>query len=195
MLPCDLLILAVGVRPETELAEKAGLEVNRGIIINNETMQTSNEDIYAAGDCTVSVDMLDGANKIIALWPNAVNQGMIAGNQMAGGELMADGAYSVNAIDFYGLRICTCGLINAKGEQYSDKIKTVGDSYKRLVFEDNKLVGFVLINSSENAGIYTNLIANKIDLSTLVGDIMDTPSLFMFDKDTRTNKLTGGMAL
>ncbi|MDE6723103.1 MAG: FAD-dependent oxidoreductase, partial [Eubacterium sp.] len=76
VLPCDLLILAVGVRPETELAEKAGLEVNRGIIINNETMQTSNEDIYAAGDCTVSVDMLDGANKIIALWPNAVNQGM-----------------------------------------------------------------------------------------------------------------------
>lgn len=195
VLPCDLLILAVGVRPETELAEKAGLEVNRGIIINNETMQTGNEDIYAAGDCTVSVDMLDGANKIIALWPNAVNQGMVAGNQMAGGELTADGAYSVNAIDFYGLRICTCGLINAKGEQYSDKIKTVGDSYKRLVFEDNRLVGFVLINSSDNAGIYTNLIANKIDLSTLVGDIMDTPSLFMFDKDTRTNKLTGGMAL
>ncbi|MDE6659904.1 MAG: NAD(P)/FAD-dependent oxidoreductase, partial [Eubacterium sp.] len=167
----------------------------RGIIINNEIMQTTNEDIYAAGDCTVSVDMLDGTNKIIALWPNAVNQGMIAGNQMAGGELTADGAYSVNAIDFYGLRICTCGLINAKGEQYSDKIKTVGDSYKRLVFEGDKLVGFVLINSSENAGIYTNLIANKTDLSTLVGDIMDTPSLFMFDKNTRTNKLTGGMAL
>ena len=195
VLPCDLLILAVGVRPETELAEQAGLEVNRGIIINNETMQTSNEDIYAAGDCTVSVDMLDGANKIIALWPNAVHQGIIAGNRMAGGELIADGAYSVNAIDFYGLRICTCGLINAKGEQYSDKIKTIGDSYKRLVFEGNKLVGFVLINASDNAGIYTNLIANKIDISTLVGDIMDTPSLFMFDKDTRTNKLTGGMAL
>lgn len=194
-LPCDLLILAVGVRPETELAEQAGLEVNRGIIISNETMQTSNENIYAAGDCTVSVDMLDGASKIIALWPNAVNQGIIAGNRMAGGKLTADGAYSVNAIDFYGLRICTCGLINAKGEQYSDKIKADGDSYKRLVFEDNRLVGFVLINSSDNAGIYTNLIAKKIDISTLVGDIMDTPSLFMFDKDTRTAKLTGGMEL
>lgn len=195
ILPCDLLILAVGVRPETELAEKAGLEVNRGIIIDSETMQTSNADIYAAGDCTVSVDMLDGSKKIIALWPNAVNQGIIAGNQMAGGELTADGAYSVNAIDFYGLRICTCGLINAKGEQYRDKIKTAGNSYKRLVFEGNRLVGFVLINSSENAGIYTNLIANKTDLTTLVGDIMDTPSLFMFDKSTRTAKLTGGIAL
>jgi hypothetical protein len=59
------------------------------------------------------------------------------------------------------------------------------------VFEGNKLVGFVLINSSENAGIYTNLISNKVDLDTLEGDIMDTPSLFLFGKDARTTKLTG----
>ncbi len=195
VLPCELVILAVGVRPETELAEKAGLEVNRGIITNPDTMQTSDKDIYAAGDCTVSVDMLDGSNKIIALWPNAVQQGTAAGNQMAGGSLETGSTYSVNAIDFFGLRICTCGLINAKGEQYSDKIKTEGNSYKRLVFEGNRLVGFVLINSSENAGIYTSLIANKVNLSVIQTDIMDSPSLFMFDKETRTAKLTGGMAL
>lgn len=194
-LPCDLLILAVGVRPETALAEKAGLEVNRGIITNPQTMQTSCADIYAAGDCTVSVDMLDGSNKIIALWPNAVQQGTAAGCQMAGGSLETGGTYSVNAIDFYGLRICTCGLINAKGEQYSDKIRVQGDSYKRLVFENNRLVGFVLINASENAGIYTNLIAEKTDLSETEGDIMDTPSLFLFSKRVRTEKLTGGAAL
>lgn len=195
VLPCELVILAVGVRPETELAEKAGLEVNRGIITNPDTMQTSDKDIYAAGDCTVSVDMLDGSNKIIALWPNAVQQGTAAGNQMAGGSLETGSTYSVNAIDFFGIRICTCGLINAKGEQYSDKIKTEGNSYKRLVFEGNRLVGFVLINSSENAGIYTSLIANKVNLSVIQTDIMDSPSLFMFDKETRTAKLTGGMAL
>lgn len=195
VLKCDLLVLAVGVRPNTELAEKAGLEVNRGIITDIHTMQTSDKDIYAAGDCTVSVDMLDGSKKIIALWPNAVKQGRVAGNQMASESEVVDGTYSVNAIDFFGLRICTCGLINAQGEQYSDEIKTNGDSYKRLVFEGNKLVGFVLINSSENAGIYTNLISNKVDLSTLEGDIMDTPSIFMFDKETRIQKLRGGMLL
>lgn len=190
-LKCDLLILAVGVRPETDLAENAGLEVNRGIITNPVTMQTSNADIYSAGDCTVSVDMLDGSKKIIALWPNAVQQGTVAGSQMAGGDLTIAGTYSVNAIDFYGLRICTCGLINAQGEQYSDLVKSEGNKYKRLVFEGNKLVGFVLINSSENAGIYTSLISNKIDLDIIQGDIMDSPSLFMFDKAVRTTKLTG----
>lgn len=194
-LPCDLLILAVGVRPETSLAEKAGLEVNRGIVTDPETMQTSNKDIYAAGDCTVSVDMLDGSKKIIALWPNAVQQGAAAGMQMAGADESVGGTYSVNAIDFYGLRICTCGLINASGEEYSDKIRQNGDSYKRLIFRGDKLVGFVLINSSENAGIYTSLIANKVSLDTLSGDIMETPSLFMFSKEARTSKLTGGAAV
>lgn len=194
-LPCDLLILAVGVRPQTELAEKAGLEVNRGIITDTETMQTSNPDIYAAGDCCVSTDMLDGSKKIIALWPNAVQQGNVAGTQMAGADVTVGGTYSVNAIDFFGLRICTCGLINAQGEQYSDKIRQDGDVYKRLVFEGDKLVGYVLINSSVNAGMYTNLISNKISLDKIQGDIMDNPSIFMFDKDTRITKLRGGVQI
>lgn len=194
-LPCDLLILAVGVRPQTELAEKAGLEVNRGIITDIQTMQTSNPDIYAAGDCCVSTDMLDGSKKIIALWPNAVQQGNVAGAQMAGADVTVGGTYSVNAIDFFGLRICTCGLINAQGEQYSDKIRQDGDVYKRLVFEGDKLVGYVLINSSVNAGMYTNLISNKISLDTIQGDIMDNPSIFMFDKDTRITKLRGGVQI
>lgn len=194
-LPCDLLVLAVGVRPQTELAVKAGLDVNRGIITDTQTMQTSNKDIYAAGDCTVSEDMLDGSKKIIALWPNAVQQGRVAGNQMAGGDLTTGGTYSVNAIDFFGLRICTCGLINASGEQYSDKITTDGDSYKRLIFEGDRLVGYVLINSSQNAGLYTSLISNKVPLDTLEGDIMETPSMFLFDKATRTSKLRGGVEI
>ncbi len=190
-LQCDILVVAVGVRPETELAEKAGIEVNRGIVTDTETMQTSDKDIYAAGDCTVSVDMLDGSKKIIALYPNAVYQGTAAGSQMAGGGIKLDGTYSVKAIDFYNLRICTCGLINAEGGQYSDKIVQNGDSYKRLVFENNRLVGFVLINASENAGIYTSLIENKTDLSALEYDITETPSLFLFEKSVRAKKLKG----
>ncbi|MCM1115478.1 MAG: FAD-dependent oxidoreductase [Clostridium sp.] len=194
-LPCDLLILAVGVRPRTDLAEAAGLEINRGIITDVQTMQTGDKDIYAAGDCCVSVDMLDGSKKIIALWPNAVQQGHAAGAQMAGADEKTGGTYSVNAIDFFGLRICTCGLINAQGEQYSDKTAVNGDAYKRLVFEGDKLVGYVLINSSQNAGMYTNLISNKVSLSGLEKDIMDTPDIFMFDKETRMNKLRGGAQL
>lgn len=190
-LKCDLLILAVGVRPETELADKAGLEVDRGIITNPSTMQTSDESIYAAGDCTVSEDMLDGSKKIIALYPNAVYQATVAGSQMAGGDITLDGAYAVNAIDFYGLRICTCGLINAEGDRYSDKVVQNDEQYKRFILEENRLVGFVLINASDNAGIYTSLIENKVDLSSLEGDIENSPSLFIFNKEERNKRLKG----
>lgn len=194
-LKCDLLILAVGVRPQTELAQQAGLSVNRGIVTDTQTMQTSNADIYAAGDCCVSTDMLDGSKKIIALWPNAVQQGSAAGAQMAGAQDTVGGTYSVNAIDFFGLRICTCGLINASGAQYYDKIKSDGDSYKRLIFEGDRLVGFVLINASENVGIYTSLISNQVSIDTLQADIMLTPSVFLFDYETRVNKLRGGVSI
>lgn len=194
-LACDLLILAVGVRPCTELAEKAELEVNRGIITDTQTMQTSDSNIYAAGDCCVSTDMLDGLKKIIALWPNAVQQGTVAGAQMAGADLTVGGTYSVNAIDFFGLRICTCGLINAQGDEYRDVIKKDGDEYKRLILKEDKLVGFVLINCSQNAGFYTSLISNQISLDTLEGDITDIPSIFLFDKDTRITKLRGGVQI
>ncbi len=190
-LECDLLVLAVGVRPETALAENAGLEVNRGIITDPATMRTSDENVYAAGDCSVSVDMLDGSKKIIALWPNAVYQGSAAGSQMAGGSLELTGAYAVNAVDFYGLRICTCGLINAAGEQYSDKTVQKDGKYKRLVFEGNRLVGYVLINDVENAGIYTSIIENKTDLTTLKDDVFDTPSLLMFESAEREKRLKG----
>ena len=190
-LECDLLVVAVGVRPETSLAEKAGLKVDRGIITDAKTMQTSDKNSYAAGDCVVSTDMLDGSEKIIALWVNAVKQGRVAGSQMAGGTLTLDGSFAVNAIDFYGLRICTCGLINAKGDEYKEKIIEDENSYKRLIIRDNRLVGFVLINSGENAGIYTSLIENKTDLRELEGDITSAPTPFMFDYATRQKKLKG----
>lgn len=194
-LPCDLLVVAVGVRPATALAEAAGLTVERGIITDPATMQTSDPDIYAAGDCAVSVDMLDDSKKILALWPNAVAQGRAAGSQMAGGDLTVGGTYAVNAIDFYGLRICTCGLINAKGDGYTDRVAAADDSYKRLVFRDGKLVGYVLINASENAGIYTSLISGGVPLEGLQGDLMDSPNLFWFPKETRITKLRGGVQL
>lgn len=194
-LPCDLLVVAVGVRPKTDLAESTGLQVNRGIITDTQTMETSVKDIYAAGDCCVSVDMLDGSKRIIALWPNAVQQGRVAGAQMAGADETVGGTYSVNAIDFFGLRICTCGVINPQGDGYTQQVKKDGDAYKRLVIKDGMLMGYVLINCSQNAGIYTNLISNRVPLDTLQGSITDAPSIFMFDRDTRISKLRGGVKI
>lgn len=189
-LQCDMLVLAVGVRPEISLLEKAGAKTERGILVNKNTMETTIKGIYAAGDCVSSYDILDEKQKIIALWPNAVREGKTAALNMCGSSHNDEGSFAVNAIDFFGLRICTCGLIS--DENAEELIKSYENSYKRLLVKDNKLVGFVLINNSEKAGIYTGLIKNKIDLDTLQGDIMGSPDLMLFKKCDRTQKLTGG---
>lgn len=191
-LRCDLLVAAVGVRPHTELAEACGLETARGIVTDPKTMCTSDADIFAAGDCVSSVDKLDGKRKIIALWPNAVKQGIAAGMHMYGVAQDGEAAFSVNAIDFYGMRISTCGIVNPPDETYTVRVQASGTSYKRLVLHENRLVGYILINAPENAGIYTALISNAVDLSSLSCDVMEAPSIFYFDRPTRITKLTGG---
>lgn len=190
-LPCDLLVLAVGVRPNTALAESIGADVNRGVTVNHATMETTVPDVFAAGDCVRSLDILDGQEKIIALWPNAVREGRTAAYNMAGIPEKDAGSFAVNAIDFFGQRICTCGLI--RDDSAEVLVKADADSYKRLLVKDDHLIGFVLINCSERAGIYTGLIRQKAALSSLEGDLLDEPALMLFSRAVRTEKLTGGV--
>lgn len=192
-LPCDLLVVAVGVRPNTVLAESCGADVNRGITVDHETMETTVPDVFAAGDCVRSLDILDGKEKIIALWPNAVREGKTAAYNMAGVPEKDTGSFAVNAIDFFGQRICTCGLINDDSAQVL--VRADATQYKRLLVKDNRLVGFVLINCSARAGIYTELIRQKTDLTALSGDLLKEPGLMLYARDVRTEKLTGGVRI
>jgi NAD(P)H-nitrite reductase large subunit len=110
----DILVLAVGVRPNTVLLKDIA-QIERGIIINGRC-QTSRADIYAAGDCTQSLDISSGQNKIMALLPNAYMQGECAGINMAGREKEFNRAIPMNAIGFFGLHIITAG--NYVGDTY-----------------------------------------------------------------------------
>ena len=74
----DILVIAVGVRANTDLIAKAGGKVNRGIVIGTDS-QTSIKDIYAAGDCAECTDALTGESSVIAIMPNAYLQGETAG--------------------------------------------------------------------------------------------------------------------
>ena len=83
LLNCDLLALAIGIIPRTELAKTAGLNTDRGILVNDK-MQTSAPDIFAAGDVAQVFDPLSGKYVLDSLWTPARQQGRIAGLNMAG---------------------------------------------------------------------------------------------------------------
>jgi len=182
----DILVLAVGVRPNTALLNGIA-EIDRGIVVNGRS-ETSVPDLFAAGDCTQTHDVSSGQNRIMALLPNAYMQGECAGINMAGGEKSFDKAIPMNAIGFFGLHIITAG--NYKGDIYA---KTEKEHYKRLFYSDNKLNGYILIGNVEKAGIYTSLIRERTLLDTIdFALVCERPGLMAFTKEDRMVKLGGG---
>ena len=182
----DMLIIAVGVRPNTELIADAGGKVERGIITDM-TQKTTLDDIYSAGDCTVSYDASSDSEKILALLPNAYMQGEVAGRNMAGREAYYVNAIPMNAIGFFGLHIISAGDYN--GEEYVEETE---NTYKKLVFRDNMLKGYILMGDVARAGIYTSMIKERIDLSEVdVEMLKEKPQMMMFGKARRLEKLGG----
>lgn len=182
----DMLIIAVGVRPNTELIADAGGNVDRGIITDM-TQKTSLDDVYAAGDCTVSYDASSDTNKILALLPNAYMQGEVAGRNMAGREFRYVNAIPMNAIGFFGLHIISAGSYD--GEEYVEETE---NTYKKLIFRENRLVGYILMGNVKRAGIYTSMIKERIDLGDVDIDMLkEKPQMMMFGKARRLDKLGG----
>lgn len=176
----DLLVMAVGVRPNIELVKEAGGKTDRGIV-TDEGMRTSLPDIYAAGDCTESSDIASGKRRILALLPNAYRQGYCAGENMAGGDARFGDAMPLNAIGFFGSHILTAGAY--EGESF---ITGEGDTYRRFFVKDGVLKGFILIGAPERAGIYTALVRERRSLSEVDFEMLKTePRLSAFSAEER----------
>ena len=182
----DVLVVAVGVRPNTELAAGAGCEVNRGIVTDARSATTV-PDIYTAGDCAVSHDITADTDRILAILPNAYMQGETAGHNMAGDPHEFTKAVPMNASGFMGLHMITAG--SYEGETYLEQDE---DHYKLLVARDNHLVGFIMIGDVDRAGIYTSLIREQTPLDTIDFDLIrEKPQLMAFSRAERAKKLGG----
>ena len=181
----DILVLAVGVRPNTALLSGIA-DIDKGIVINGKS-ETSVKDIYAAGDCTETKDISSGCNRIMALLPNAYIQGECAGINMAGGHMTFDKAIPMNAVGFFGLPIITAG--NYTGDVYAESCE---GRYKRLFYSNNRLNGYILIGNVDKAGIYTNLIRESIPLDSIDFELIcQQPGLMAFTKEDREKTLGG----
>lgn len=179
----DVLVLAVGVRPNIDLQKEIGGEVNRGILVDHH-METSIRNIYAAGDCTEGEDISSGQKKVLAILPNAVLQGFTAGQNMAGNPVVFDKGIPMNSIGFFGLYSQTAG--SYEGEVYEEKTE---HSIKRLFTKNGILKGFLLIGCNERAGIYTSLIREKTPLSSVDFELLKTgATMAAFSAEARKKK-------
>ncbi len=157
----DLLVVAVGVVPRMELAQQAGLAINRGVLVD-QYLRTSQEDIYAAGDVAEAFDLVWGEPRVNALWPNATLQGRYAGWNMAGGKRKYPGSQSMNSVEFFGLPVLSAGIVNPPDDSYEVLTsRMAGGGYRKVVLRDDVLVGMLVAGEVEKAGILTSLIQEK----------------------------------
>lgn len=164
------IILAAGVTPNASLARCAGIAVNRGILVD-EFMRASAEGVHAAGDVAEARDILSGEARVIPIWPNAYNQGVNAGINMAGARKAYPGSLSMNATSFHGLPTVSVGLVNPPEEPSHESHAFVlpeREVYRKLVFRSDddgtRLVGCILVGDVDNAGLYASFIRYELPL-------------------------------
>ena len=166
---CKLLIMAIGVTPDTSFITKGDLKTGRGILVDD-SMQTSVKNIYAAGDIVEGPDMLMGGSRNIAIWPLAIRQGTTAGTNMAGKKRKYTGGFIMNSVEILGTPSISLGVTNIEKEETSGieiirEFKPEENRYKKIVIRDNKVIGVIMVGNIERAGIYAGLIRNEVNLA------------------------------
>ncbi|MGE5454355.1 MAG: NAD(P)/FAD-dependent oxidoreductase [Methylocystaceae bacterium] len=155
-LATELVIMATGVKPRTELAADCGLVIEQGIVVN-EWLQTSDSVIYAAGDVAQVTNLVSSQTEVMALLPLAREQGWAAGVNMAGGKQIYPGGVPLNAVRVGSLAVTSGGLSNNPDLSWGKWQQ--GDRYLELFARDDRLVGFIALNMPEVGGpIYNSLI-------------------------------------
>lgn len=155
-LPADLAVVAKGVRPNVSLVREAGGLVGAGIEVDR-YLRTSLAGVYAAGDCIQVTDRLTGRKTNSALWTLAAEQGCYAAaNMLDLGRPYPPPLTRLNSVRFGNLDVVAVGKI--EGERVLTAFERTSRTYRRLVFEGERLVGFILAGKVEGAGVYTALV-------------------------------------
>ena len=164
-LPADLIILAKGIRANTDLAGTGGLAVSRGVEVNGQ-LQTSRPDVYSAGDCTEAPDLLlPGKRTIGGTWFEAVWQGEAAGAAMAGAPQPSYGVLKMNVMETLGAAVASIGLTEIPDQDGRTIVRAHNESYRKLLVWRDRIVGAVLVGDVSEAGPIASLIRRGITLS------------------------------
>jgi NAD(P)H-nitrite reductase large subunit len=173
----DMVLFSTGIRSEVTLAREAGLEVNRGIVVN-EHLQTSVEDVFAAGDAA------EFAGVVYGIIPPAIEQARVAAaNMVAPGSVAYSGTLPSTTLKVAGAELTTLGEAVVEGEGYTQlrHADVASGHYRKLVLREGRIVGAILLNDEERARPIRQLIEQGVDVSVhvdqLLNDDLDWASL------------------
>jgi nitrite reductase (NADH) large subunit len=173
----DMVLFSTGVRSDVTLAKEAGLEVNRGVVVN-EHLQTSAEDVYAAGD----VAEFDG--RVYGIIPPAIEQARIAAaNMVEPASVTYSGTMPSTTLQVAEAELTTLGEALVEDEAYTQlrHADAAAGHYRKVVLRDGRIVGAILLNDKERTRPLRQLIERGVDVSAytdqLLNDDFDLTSL------------------
>lgn len=166
-LTADLLVVATGLKPNVEFLENSGIEVHRGVVVDDH-LCTSVPDVYAAGDVAETVNRVSGKRDIHAIFPNAVAQGQVVAYNLLGWNVTYEGADTINSLKHLGLP-----LISA-GEMEGEELKVQRDNVLRKLYVLNsRITGFRLAGDISSAGIFRELMNKRVDVAAFKKRLME----------------------
>lgn len=169
---CDMVVLGIGVRPNTEFLKGSGIRVNHGVVVD-EHMRTSVKDMYAAGDIVEADDKIRGTKRVNAIWPNAIEQGRIAGYNISGQEKEYDGVESLNILDVYGIPVLSMGMTSFELKDFEIERSKTNRSFKKLLLKDGKIAGVQMVGAIRNSGYLLSLVKRGIEVDDIRDDLLE----------------------
>jgi NAD(P)H-nitrite reductase large subunit len=161
----DLVITATGVASNIGFAKDSGIDAGEGLLVND-YLQTSCDNVYAAGDCAQGRDFSTGGYSVQAIQPTAVEHGRIAARNMTGGhDVRHPGNVNMNVLATMGLISSSFGLwMGVDGGDSSELLNPREFRYLNLQFEDDVVVGASSLGLTEHVGVIRGLIQNRTRL-------------------------------
>jgi NAD(P)H-nitrite reductase large subunit len=163
---CDMVVLGIGVRPNVEFLKGSGIKVNHGVVVD-EHLRTSMNDIYAAGDIVEADDRIRGTKRVNAIWPNAIEQGRIAGYNIAGEEKVYDGVESINILDVYGVPVLSMGMSSFELKDFEVEKAKTNRAFKKLLLKDGKIAGVQMVGAIRNSGYLLGLVKKGVEVDDI----------------------------
>jgi nitrite reductase (NADH) large subunit len=163
---CDLVVVAIGVSPRTELVLDTKLEIKRGIVVDRH-MATNRPGVYACGDVAEAYDFVYGENRLTPIWPNAYIGGMIAGLNMAGVTDEYSGGTAINSLNYFGIDIASAGMPTAPNDDSYETIsKQGGNIYQKVILKNGLIMGMIFVGNIEKSGIIFGLMRDRVNVES-----------------------------
>lgn len=180
--PADLVISAVGVRPNIGFLENSGVRCLVGVL-TDEHLETNVRDVYAAGDCAEAFDKVSGKTIVSAIQPNAAEQARVAALNMVGQRAELRGVTQINVLDTLGLVSASFGnWEGVKGGQHIELTEADaagGGRHLSLQFDGDRLVGCNCVGWTEHIGVMRGLVEGAVPLGEWKDKLLADPTLLM----------------